>query len=304
MRPRTLLLLATGVAFLGVLSSVFRSHTATAKLEARLVLARHTRDRLSSELQHAGKQVLQPPASTKAEPAPLPTLPGDARPGTSARPRRPPDFMDVARNDPPLMNLWIAMQRSQLQRRYGVLFQTLNLTPEQRDKFKDIIAAKVARETDISAAAKEQGLEYNDPAIKKLADDSQKLMETELLGELGDKNYQAYQNFDRTASLREFVAGFAVQMAMTEPVTPTQAEQLAKALIESYPAAEAGRHVDLGKVNWSMVDRLAEQFLSPTQLAAWKLGVAPTPAGGSRLDHELKKAYETANAMTQTKRGP
>ena len=303
MRPRTLLFLATSVAFLAVLWSIFRTHTATAKLEARLVVAQQTRDRLSTELQHAKKKVPQPSASTNSEPGPVPTVPADAKPGTPARPQRPPDFMDMARDNPQLMNHWIANQRSQLQRRYGVLFQTLNLTPVQRDKFKDIVAAKVARETDISAAAKAQGLEYSDPVIKKLADDSQQRMETELLAELGEKNFQAYQEFNRTGSLREFVGGFAVQMAMTEPLTPTQAEQLTKALIAATPAAEAGRYVDPGKVNWSMVDGLAEQLLSPTQLAAWKLGVAHNPAGGSRLDQELKKVYETAKANTQKKPG-
>jgi hypothetical protein len=303
MRPRTLLLLATSVAFLGVIWFIFRIHTATAQLEARLVLAQHARDRLTTELQRAKKKVPPPAASTKSEPAPVPTVPADAKPGTPDRPQRPPDFMDVARDNPQLMNLWIAMQRSQLQRRYGVLFQALNLTPVQREKFKDIIAAKVARETDIGAAAKAQGLEYNDPVIKKLADDSQQRMETELLAELGEKNFQAYQEFDSTASLREFVGGFAVQMAMTDPLTPTQAGHLTKALIDATPAVEASRYVDPGKVNWSMVDRVAERVLSPTQFAAWKLGVANNPAGGSRLDQELKKVYETAKANTQKKPG-
>jgi len=303
MRPRTLLFLATSVAFLAVLWFIFRTQSTTTNLEARLVVAQHTRDRLSTELQHAKKKAPQPPASTKSEPVTVPTVPADAKPGTPGRAQRPASTMDLLHDNPQLSNLWIAAQRSELQRRYGVLFQTLNLTPVQHDKFKDIVAAKVARETDISAAAMAQGLEFNDPVIKKLADDSQKQMETELLAELGEKNFLAYQEFDRTASVRSFVGGFAVQMAMTEPLTPTQAEHLAKALISATPAAEPGRNLDPGKVNWSMVDRRAEQFLSPTQLAAWKLGATHNPAGGSRLDHELKKAYDTAIANTQKKPG-
>jgi hypothetical protein len=303
MRARTLLYLATSVAFLAVLWFIFRTHTTTTNLEARLVVAQHTRDRLGTELQHAKKTILLPPASTKSGPAPVPTVPADIKPGTPGRAPRPPSTGDLLHDNPQLSNLWIAMQRSQLQQRYGVLFQALNLTPVQRDKFKDIIAAKVARQTDISAAAAAQGLEFNDPVIRKFADDSQKQMETELLAELGEKSFQAYQEFDRTAPLREFVGGFAVQMAMTEPLTPAQAEQLAKALIGATPAAEIGRYVDPGKVNWTVVDRAAEQFLSPTQFAAWKLGVAHNPAGGSRLDQELKKAYDTAIANTQKKPG-
>jgi hypothetical protein len=300
MRARTLLFLATSVAFLAVLWSIFRTHTTTTDLAARLIVAQHTRDRLGTELQHARKTVLQPPASTKSEAAPVPKVPADAKPGTPGRPQRPLSLMDLRHDNPQLSNLWIAAQRSQLQQRYGVLFQTLNLTPVQRDNFKDIIAAKVARETDISAAATAQGLEFNDPVIKKLVDDSQKQMETELLAELGEKNFQAYQEFDRTTSVRGFVGGFAVQMAMTEPLTPTQADQLAKALIAATPAAENSRNLDATKVNWTMVDRAAEQLLSPTQFAAWKLGVAQqNMGGGSRLDQELKKAYETAKANTQ-----
>ena len=67
--------------------------------------------------------------------------------------------------------------------------------------------------------------------------------------------------------------------------------------------AENGRNLDPGKVNWALVDRMAEQFLSPTQLAVWKLGVAYNPAGGSRLDHELRKAYDAALANTPKQPG-
>jgi hypothetical protein len=91
---------------------------------------------------------------------------------------------------------------------------------------------------------------------------------------------------------------------MNEPLTAAQAEQLAQALIAATPTAENSRNLDATKVNWSMVDRAAEQFLSPTQFAAWKLGVAQNMGGGSRLDLELKKVYDAAKAnMPKTSGG-
>jgi hypothetical protein len=50
-----------------------------------------------------------------------------------------------------------------------------------------------------------------------------------------------------------------------------------------------------------LVDHAAQNFLSPAQLAAWKLGIAQNPYGDSRADLELTKAHEAAKAKTQAK---
>ena len=304
MRPPVQFLVAVSIACLALLWFLFRTHATTAELETRLADAKHTRDRLGTALQQT-EETLRPTAtSSQSQQVDVPTPPSGSQPAAPAQAQRPPSFADLLRDNPQLAGQWVATRRAELQRRYGVMFQTLNLTLGQREKFKDIVAAKVARDTDLGAAAMAQGLDFDDPVIRKLADESRKQLDTELRAELGEKNFQAYQEFDRSIPLRGFVDGFAVQVAMTDPLTPAQATQLAEVLVAATPAAEPGHSLDPARVDWPIVDRRAAQFLSPTQLAAWKLGVAHNPAGGSRLDHELKRAYDAAVAKSAQRSGP
>lgn len=297
MRFRSLVFLVVCVVIGGAGWNAFRARRATAELEAQYVVARQTRDGLAVELQRA----LAPMAPAPAKPDSVARVaaPADAPPvkAAAARPQ-PPGFMDLARDNPAMMNQWIANQRAQLQRQYGVWFEKLQFTPAQREKFKNLLAAQAARQTDIGTAAKVHGLDFNDPVVLKLAADSRQQLEREFVAELGEPAFRSYQDFERTIPVRGFVDGFAVQMAATEPLTPAQAEQLSNALIGATPVSAETGSLSPGKVDWPAVDRLAAQFLSPTQLAAWKLGVAHNPAGGSRLDHELRNTYDAALAKT------
>jgi hypothetical protein len=157
-----------------------------------------------------------------------------------------------------------------------------------------VMAAEVARGSDIGAAAKEQGLDFNDPVIKKLNVDSHQQMETDLAALLGEQDFGVYQDFERTVRVRGFVDGFAVQVASNTPLDPSQAEQLARALAAASPAYAHGGEADPATIDWTSVDRAAESFLTAAQFSAWKLGIAHNPDGGSRIELELRKALDAA----------
>jgi hypothetical protein len=215
----------------------------------------------------------------------------------SPAPRKPPPgLLDLARENPQLPDLFVANQRAEMQQRYGVLFQNLQLTPAQQEKFKDAMADHVTRGGDIGAAAKEKGLNFDDPVIKQLHEESQKQLESELKSLLGEQAFLAYQQFEFSVPVRGFVDGLAVQLATVEPLTADQAAQLAQALVDASPEFRRGERSDPKTVDWRMVDRAAQRFLSPLQFASWQLGVAHNRTGGSRTDQELTRVYEAAKA--------
>lgn len=295
MRARIFIFTLAAVICAGLLWFSFQKRGATAQVELRLAELRDRTARLGADLSRAEKTVV--PRVVPAEKNPVaasatPSVKTDA----PARAPRPPSLTDLAHDNPDLMNLWIANQRSQLQQRYGVLFQELNLTMAQQDKFKDVLAGESARGIDIGAAVKEQGLTFDDPVVKKLRDDSRAQMKAELAALLGEQDFLAYQDFERTVRVRGFVDGFAVQTAASDPLTPQQAEQLARALAAASPSYQTGGEADPASIDWAAVDRAAQEFMSSAQLAAWKLGVAHNPYGGSRIDGELKKVYDAAKA--------
>jgi hypothetical protein len=298
-RARLFLVLFAAGAGVGLGWFALRTHRDCAEAENQLVAARERQAKLSVELARAQQASLSPVAASSATTAPAAVPPATPpAPKTVVR-KNAPSVMDLAQDNPQLLNYFIASKKAELQQRYGVLFQQLQLTPEQRNKFKEIQAAATTRSIDLGAAVHEQGLTYDDPAVKKLQTDSERQTETELIALLGDAGFQNYQEFNRTLSLRGFIDGFAVQVASTEPLTPMQADQLTRALIAAGVRRKEG-NIDAGSLNWAEVDRAAQVFLSPAQFAAWKLGVAHNPAGGSRADQELRKLYDAVVAKSAT----
>lgn len=295
-RARRMILLTAAALCVGGLGLVFRIHLATAELEARRSAAREHAVRLAARL-HVAKQTTvsaPPPSAVRVAPSSKPA-------GEAPKPAKaPPGLMDIAGDNPRVLNLWIASRRSLIQRQYGLLMQSLQLAPAQRERFKDIMAAEVARGTDIAVAAQAKGLARDDPLIKSLYADSRTQTESGLRDLLGQTGFRAYQEFERSLPVRGFVDGFAMQVASTEPLTLRQTEQLAAALIAANSSFQKGERADPATVDWAAVDAAAQQFLSPAQYAAWKLGTAHNEFGGSRLyrelDQELEKAYRAARA--------
>jgi hypothetical protein len=293
MRARTVLVVLTALLCAGLVWFSVDNSRRRAAAATQLAVARERQARLSAELRQAEKTVVPPPAPSAAK-APMAAV------APKAAPARPavPGLLDLARDNPQLLKLFVASQRARLQQRYGVLFQDLPLGDAAQAKFKDVMTAHAERSGDIGVAAREQGVPLDDPAIKKLRDDSTRQMETELRALLGEAGFKAYQEFERAVPVRGFVDGFAVQVASSDPLTPRQAEQLARALVAASPSFQKGAAADPATLDWAAVDHAAQGFLSPAQFTAWKLGIAHNPSGGSRATHELKKIYDAAVAKT------
>jgi hypothetical protein len=299
-RTRVVLLLLLAAA-VGLVGFTIKTRRGNAELQTRLAEAHIRMAALESQLRRAKK--MEPPHLASEPRPPDPANVSPAKPASAGPAPRPLGLMDLAPDNPQLVNLWIASKRAECQQLYGVLFQKLHLTPAQQETFKDIFAGGIARDADIATAARIEGLKRSDPVVAKLSGDASADQDRELLALLGESGFRAYQDFDRAVPVYGFVDGFAMQTAATEPLTPAQADALRQALIDASPSYLKGARADPAAVDWSSVDRVAQSVLSPTQFAAWKLGVASNAFGSSRVFLELQKVFESAKA-TATEPSP
>ena len=296
MRAAHGLLVAGGVLTVGLIIVAWSAAHSRSGIESRVTAAAEHRARLQREWERLQRVSVRPPANETASKnvaPPAPKLVAATEPPLPAR-TRPPGLMDYARNNPQLWNEFIRAQRADLSRRHLPLWRRLNLTAEQRERFKDILAGALARSADIGAAADAQGLTHSDPAIVKLREESEQRRKNELAELLGPMGFQEFANYERVLPLRGFVDGLAVQVAANAPLSMAQADQLERALADANEAYRNGKGADPRLTDWESVDRRAREILTPEQFAAWQLGVAHNPAGGSRRSHELTAVYERA----------
>jgi hypothetical protein len=296
MRATRIVAIAAGMLAVGLIVIAFMVSRARTRVEAQVADATERHAKLRSELrrwQQASAEA-RPKVSTEAAPAPAPVK-AATNPEPPLPPRtRPPGLMDFARDNPQLWNDFIQSKRVELGRRYLPLLQRLNLSSSQQERFKNIVAADVARGSDIGAAATAQGLEHTDPAIVTLREESERLRKRELAELFGPAGFREFEAYERALSVRGFVDGLATQLAGTAPLSAPQADQLERALAEASESYRNGKHADPQTLDWDRVDRRAREILTPEQFAAWQLGVAHNMSGGSRRAQELQAVYQRA----------
>lgn len=293
-------ILAASAVTAGSLMIALSSSHARRELQRRLNHAAGQEVKLRADLsraQHAAE------ASGSTAVAEMPktaagTLPAAKPAAASAAafpPRiRPPSLMDFARENPQLWNDFVQSKRAELGRLYLPLLLRLDLTPGQRERFKDILAAEIARGADIGAAADAQNLAFNDPAIAALREQSERQRQRELGELLGPAGLRAYEDFERALPVRGYVDGLATQLAATMPLTAAQADQLERALADANEAYRQGKRADPKELNWPEADQWIRGILHPDQFAIWQLGTAHNRHGGSRRDQELDRVYREA----------
>lgn len=282
-------LAVVAIALMGVAWLAVRSRN---ELEMRLSAASAQRTKLQTDLERArGASDAALTTASLVNPAPPP--PAEIAKPAAAFPARtrPPGLLDLARDNPQLWNEFIASKRAELGRLYLPLAQRLHLTPEQREKLKDVFAADVARGSDIGAAAQAQGLTQDDPTIVALREKAKEQRRADLKALLGAAGYREFELFERAIPVRGYVDGLAVELAATAPLSGQQADLLERALAETNESYRNGKHADPAAVDWESIDRRAREILTPQQFAVWQQGFAHNMFGGSRHDQELKKVY-------------
>jgi hypothetical protein len=160
-----------------------------------------------------------------AEPTSAANAVATAKPANAANPFG--DFFAKLMEDPDTKKMIRDQQRVMLDQMYGPLVKKLNLTPEEADQFKDLLADNM-----IKATEKAGSLFGGDSAtnrterLKNLAEE-QKAFEEQLRGFLGETRYAQYQDYQLTVGERTQLNQFQQQYGGAEnPLSEQQTEQL------------------------------------------------------------------------------
>ncbi len=211
-------------------------------------------------------------AAMKKEIAGLQTKPvGTATPasgGSAAAAPRPANLnLEVLfAEHPEWRALYEAMSRANYQLRYAGLIHALGLSEAQRDLFTAAMARHEEKGPELTIVAQKEGWAPNDPRTRALFEKEDERLAAEMAVLLGEAGSQRFQDYDRTARLRDLVGELAVSLASIEaPLSPEAAEKLTQAL-----ARNAGTWMgkaDRAKIQWEAALAEARAFLPPAQFA-------------------------------------
>jgi hypothetical protein len=202
----------------------------------------------------------------------------------AARPRGQPtpgsfaDRFGTALKDPVFLRKLSRVQQQMISEHYGPLFDRLQLTPGQRDRFTALLVEKQLAKTDAEAEANPMiGTGMMIPAIAAAQQD----LNTQIQQELGPAAYQAYYDFEMTDGLRTTVRRLQQSLRYTAaPLADSQLEAVVTALDQVTPAEERGGIAKFTGPSVEVATGLAtQQFSAPlparTMEAAQALLSAP-----------------------------
>ncbi len=275
MRPRPGLftaataLLVAGVGFCrwGFTAST-RAETVFRRAERALAQTRQRAEQLE-----AAAQAEPPPLanamsrarSTASENAPIRT----ARPGTTAT--------DVARepettgtlpppevNDPGRVEA-LAQYRARLGETWGLLIATLQLTPAQTDRFKDLLTWRQNTELSLEAKALAEGLTEDSPAIQALDEQYSRAFKNEVRALLGREGYAKYRDYFPARHVGPMLTDVAATLANADaPMDNGTALALLYVLADASEKKPSGTAIG-DTIDWNKALPAAKPLLSPAQ---------------------------------------
>ncbi len=205
-------------------------------------------------------------------------------------------FLAKLMADPDTKKMIRDQQRMMLDQLYAPLIKQLNLTPEEADQFKDLMADNMMKATEKATSAMGGDSATNRTEMLKTLADEQKGFEETLRGFLGETRYAQYQDYQQTVGERTQLSQFQQQFGGGEnALSDQQTERLLQFMKEEKQAVAAttgqappgttpdaatmeamfsGEGVEKilqnqGAVNQRVLER-AKEVLSENQLAAFR----------------------------------
>ncbi|MES2696770.1 MAG: hypothetical protein V4773_25100 [Verrucomicrobiota bacterium] len=166
---------------------------------------------------------------------------GPGGPGSRGRPGDPRQMEAAMRElmaKPEVQAMMNLQQKAGIESRYAALFKNLNLTADQAEKLKSLLAERGNTLRDINEVARAQGIDprENADAFRKLMTDSQNELNGSIKSVLGEQGYAALQTYEQTLPQRGVVEQLQRQLSHTDlPLNPSQAEQLVQILAANSP---------------------------------------------------------------------
>lgn len=163
------------------------------------------------------------------------------------------------------LNLTAEQISALVETRYGRLFQTVGLPPEQLARLRSLLAERQQATIDAANAALLVGVNPGRelPTIQNAIEPVQEAIDTALRNELGESVFAAYRDFDRTLGEHNSVGDFARLLATTsQPLRPEQEKQVVQ-ILKNSPGRDVPADFDraiFGGINARA--RISEQALS------------------------------------------
>jgi hypothetical protein len=171
---------------------------------------------------------------------------------------------------PEAQRLLAEQMRAQIDKRYAALFPKLNLTPEQRTKFEDLLVDRQTAPMDVLSAANDGGIS-NPQDFMKLVESAQADIDAQIKTALGDSNYGQFQQFQQGQAAQNVVNQLKGSLnSSAAPLTPEQSAQLTQVLAQSgTPSGGAGPFGPSGgpQITNDVITQ-AQGFLTPPQAQA------------------------------------
>jgi len=148
------------------------------------------------------------------------------------------NFLTKLMEDPNTKKLIRDQQRMMLDQMYGPLVKKLNLTPEEADQFKDLLADNMMKATEQAGSLFGDSATNRTERLKSLADE-QKAFEEQVRGFLGETGYAQYQDYQLTVGERTQLNQFQQQYAGENALSEQQTERLLAIMKEEKQSAAA-----------------------------------------------------------------
>jgi hypothetical protein len=235
---------------------------------------------------------------------------GGAVAGTGAEPAKGETSREEVWSKPGYGKAYLEQFRAGLGLRFGPLYRSLGLTPEQVAKFEAVLTEGQQGVVDVWTLASVQGLPQSDAsstatAVARLTSGPLTAMESGLKELLGEAGFARYEQFEKTGGSRELIMALAGGLYYSDtPLTGPQGEALAGVIMANTktvgtPMASDGQKpmFSLEQVtDWAAVGKLVPGVLSPAQAAAFQ-----RLNEGKRAEQEMNRILTEAAAKSAGK---
>jgi hypothetical protein len=190
---------------------------------------------------------------------------------SNVRPPNPDETLALLEANPALRDLFKRSVKAGLGMKFRPYCLMAHLSPEQIEKFEEIMVQDAEDKMAFAAIVQKQGIASNDPAIPKMRAQMNDRFKASQKEVLGDAAYDQLQQLGRSEPIANFIANMsALVVDKSSMVTEAQALRLREVLTNASPTYQAGGKVEPGTIDWPRAIGEAQTFLSPPQLAAMR----------------------------------
>lgn len=262
------------------------------RVQSALEAAHHRQASLAQEIQRLERKTSAQQSSALAQKAAPESAKSGANPEAAPVPtaRKLDGPLAALLQSPRLQAQYLDAKRARLERTYGPLFKSLNLSPDQVSRFADLELQREEQKLDIGGAVPTAlrssfsdgqwftgslslavGGTAGDPdtqAAAKLLQQANQDFQDAAAALLGPDGYGQLVAYERSLPMRGVVDDVAGSLATSSPLSPEQANQLTQILAEASSSYSKGRTASLSPIDWDQALQQASGVLSPPQMTS------------------------------------